>query len=55
MVVPAAPVTAEELRDEAERGLARPKVPRLREFLAELPYAEAGKPLRRLLKEQHAG
>jgi hypothetical protein len=46
---------AEALRDYARQHLAGPKVPRLIEFAEELPRSEAGKLLRRLLKEQHAG
>jgi acyl-CoA synthetase (AMP-forming)/AMP-acid ligase II len=54
VVVASAPVSAEELRDFARRELAGPKVPRLVEFVDELPRSEAGKLLRRVLKEQHA-
>ncbi len=46
---------AEELRDFARAELAGPKVPRLIEFVDELPRSEAGKLLRRILKEQHRG
>ncbi len=46
---------ADDLRDFARRELAGPKVPRLIEFVDELPRSEAGKLLRRILKEQHRG
>ena len=52
--LPVTPALAEELREYARRELAGPKVPRLVEFVDELPRSEAGKLLRRLLKEQHA-
>ncbi len=49
------PALAEALRDFARGQLAGPKVPRLVEFVDELPRSEAGKLLRRILKEQHRG
>ena len=52
---PASPALAEALRDYARQHLAGPKVPRLVEFVSELPRSEAGKLLRRMLKEQHRG
>jgi acyl-CoA synthetase (AMP-forming)/AMP-acid ligase II len=51
----AGPALAAELQDFARRHLAGPKVPRAVEFVQELPRSEAGKLLRRLLKEQHRG
>jgi acyl-CoA synthetase (AMP-forming)/AMP-acid ligase II len=58
VVVPsAAPYAtlADDLRAFARTELAGPKVPRLIEFVDELPRSEAGKLLRRILKEQHRG
>jgi acyl-coenzyme A synthetase/AMP-(fatty) acid ligase len=43
---------AEELLALCRRELAGPKQPRAVEFVAELPRSEAGKLLRRLLKER---
>jgi len=53
VVVPRDTVTAATLADWARDRLAGPKRPRSIEFVAELPRSEAGKLLRRLLKERY--
>lgn len=54
VVVPRdAGLTEAALRDFARRELAGPKVPRRVEFVEELPRSEAGKLLRRVLKERY--
>ena len=46
-------MTADPLLDFASTRLAGSKVPRGMEFVDELPRSEAGKPLRRILKERY--
>jgi fatty-acyl-CoA synthase len=54
VVKPGAVATADELQDFVKGNLARYKVPRDVEFLAELPRTPTGKVLKRRLRELHA-
>ena len=53
VVVPRGGLTAAALLDFARQRLGGQKLPRAVEFVAELPRSEAGKLLRRLLKERY--
>lgn len=55
VIVPRAPVTEAALAEHCRQHLAGPKRPRSYEFVEELPRSEAGKLLRRILKERYLG
>jgi acyl-CoA synthetase (AMP-forming)/AMP-acid ligase II len=55
VIVPRAPVIEAALAEHCRQHLAGPKRPRSFEFVEELPRSEAGKLLRRILKERYLG